>query len=221
MDFIGLFFSGPHITEKEKTWTINFLSLFQKDFIVKEIDPLKYNKVKENTKYRCYYCKLNIFSCAKEIAKRLNRPFVLDGTNFTDTLSFRPGLIALEELKIISPWKEVGMFKEEILVLNKKFKLPCIGVSRSCLLTRFAYGFPIDKKLLCSIKRAEDNLLELGFKNFRVRVAKEGFLLHIDVKEKRLYESLCFKVEKVLKEADLYPYKTAFMKNISGYFDRI
>ena len=45
----------------------------------------------KNPPLRCYYCKQELFSSLKRIAKEEGIPHVLDGQNADDTADFRPG----------------------------------------------------------------------------------------------------------------------------------
>ena len=55
-----------------------------------------------------------MFSKIKEFADTNKYEYIIDGTNFDDINTFRPGLRANEELKIISPFKEFKITKNEI-----------------------------------------------------------------------------------------------------------
>ena len=123
-----------------------------------------------NSPQRCYFCKQELFSRLKEIAKKENIPFVLDGANFEDMADFRPGTQAAEELGIRSPLKEAGFTKNEIRELSKKFHLPTWDKpSMACLASRFPYNTEIDRDSLIQVSQAEIFLRKLGFKQLRVR----------------------------------------------------
>ncbi len=131
---------------------------------------LKIKNFSENPQDRCYYCKYELFSKLKEIAKKNKIPFVLDGSNYSDRDDFRPGRKALRKLGIRSPLLESGLTKEEIRILSRKLKLPTWNKPAfACLSSRIPYGQRITLEKLNRIEKAEDFLKSLGFTQLRVR----------------------------------------------------
>ena len=133
-----------------------------------------------NPPNRCYFCKRELFSSFKSIAKQEGCKFVVDASNRDDGKDFRPGLKALKELGIRSPLREAGFSKKEIRQLSKKLGLPTFDKpSLACLASRFPYGQPIDRKKLRMVERAEECLHTLNFKQCRVR--HHGSIARIEV----------------------------------------
>lgn len=121
----------------------------------------------------------------KNIAKDNNINYVLDGTNLDDLGDYRPGLKALEELKIKSPLKESLLTKTEIRSLSKELNVPTFNKPAfACLATRIPYGEAITNDKLRMIEKSEEYLQDLGFKQFRVRV--HGNLARIEVEESEI-----------------------------------
>jgi len=156
---------------------------------------------KQNPSDRCYYCKKELFSRLKEIAKEENVNHVLDGTNYDDLDDYRPGMRALEELSIISPLADVKLTKMEISDISKQMNLDTWDKPAfACLASRFPYGITITKPRLELVEKAEGFIRSLGMKQFRVRyhneiarieVAKSDFeavLKHSDEIVKRFKE---------------------------------
>lgn len=142
--------------------------------IEKYIDQTSNENVLMNTSNRCFYCKKEIFKRAIEIAKENNMKYVLDGTNLSDLDVYRPGLKALEELKIISPLKECGFEKSDVRDLAKKLNISVAKrPSAPCLATRFPYNekLPLDKFEM--IDKGEDVLKSYGFEVCRIRLYKD------------------------------------------------
>lgn len=135
-------------------------------FEVKEVDEYFDNPVN-----RCYYCKKGIFSQMVEIAGAENIEYILDGSNKDDDGDYRPGLKAISELGIKSPLRELGFTKQEIRDLSEHFGLPTWDKpSYACLASRVPYGERISDEKLHKIDEAEQYLIDLGFKQIRVRV---------------------------------------------------
>lgn len=133
-----------------------------------------------NPPNRCYLCKKIIFSEILNKAKEHGISFVADGTNLDDTSDYRPGLLALEELKIISPLKDAGFTKEEI---RQSLKVSNHEIwnkpAMACLASRIPYGEEITIEKLKAIAILEKKLRELGFKQCRVR--HHGDIARIEV----------------------------------------
>ena len=134
----------------------------------------------DNPKDRCYWCKTYLFSSLGELAKEHQIAYIIDGTNFSDTKGYRPGLKALAELGVVSPLKEAALTKEEIRLLSEKEGLPTWNKpSFACLATRFPYGARITEEKLHAVEAAEQLLFDLGFPQFRVRC--HGDIARIEV----------------------------------------
>ncbi len=139
-------------------------------FIGAEIKIIKTEELevpgfKSNPPDRCYFCKKDLFKKIKDIAKELNYNFVAEGSNVDDLSDFRPGLRAIKELGVRSPLKEAGFTKQEIRKISKKIGLPTWNKpSYACLASRFPYGMEIDETKLKMVEKAENFLIEAGFK---------------------------------------------------------
>lgn len=135
------------------------------------VNPLDICGVRENPKNRCYLCKKSIFENICQIAKRENLQAVIDGTNADDMGDYRPGLVALSELHIKSPLKELEFTKTDIREASKLVGLKTWDhPSFACLASRFAYGETLTRENLERVERAEDFFLSKGFRQIRVRV---------------------------------------------------
>jgi uncharacterized protein len=137
-------------------------------------------KVAANPKERCYFCKKLEFGAILEAAGKRGINTVLDGSNRDDPGDYRPGLKALEELRIFSPLREAELGKAEIRELSKRFKLPTWDKPAfACLASRIPYGERIDREKLARVEKAEERLRSAGFRQFRVR--SHGDLARIEV----------------------------------------
>ncbi len=144
-------------------------------------------EIKSNPENRCYLCKHHLFSLLKKEAAAHGFSTVIDGTNNDDSGVYRPGLAALKELGIKSPFLELGITKAEIRKLSLDFGLPTAGKhSNSCLMTRFPYNYEIIPDELIRIEKAEAFLSSLGYEGCRVR--SHGTLARIEIDKKRLAE---------------------------------
>ena len=136
-----------------------------------KVDILADSTVTSNPSNRCYYCKRVIFSKIFEEAQKDGFNIVLDGTNASDDVNDRPGVKALQELKVLSPLRECGLTKTQIRKLSKEAGLFTWNkASYACLATRIPSGTSITQEDLEITEKAEAFLSQLGFTNFRVRM---------------------------------------------------
>ena len=173
------------ITEQEYQEAQALARLFGASQILVETGELDDPNIVENPPERCYYCKKQIFGRFLAIAREKGYNFVLEGTNFSDTDDFRPGMKAINELGVLSPLKDAGLTKDEIRQLSKEMGLPTWNKpSYACLFSRFPYGEKITSEKLKRVAQAEAILRQQGFYQFRVR--SHGDLARIEVLPKEI-----------------------------------
>jgi len=150
--------------------------------IVIHSEELEIEGFTNNPPNRCYLCKYELFSKIKEVAGRHHIQYIAEGSNIDDLNDYRPGMQAIKELGIISPLKDVGLGKDAIRKFSKEMGLPTWDKqSFACLASRFPYGERITQEKLAMVDRAEQYLLDLGFKQVRVR--HHGDTARIEVAE--------------------------------------
>ena len=183
-----------------------------------ELDDQRY---KGNPPNRCYFCKKNLFARLLERASEEGLPFVIEGSNTDDLNDVRPGLAAVRELGIRSPFLEAGVGKEMIRSLAKHYGLPNWDKPSSpCLASRIPYGEQITPERLQRIDRSEALLRGLGFRQLRVR--DHGALARVEVMsedmerllEPRLREAVvaaCKNAGYTYVTLDLQGYRTGAM----------
>lgn len=148
--------------------------------IVIDSEELDIDGFSQNPVNRCYYCKKELFTKVRDIASQNGIKYVADGSNLDDLGDYRPGLQALNELGIISPLREAGLTKDEIRELSREMGLPTWDKPAfACLASRFPYGQEITREKLNMIEKAEQYLLDSGFRQVRVR--HHGEIARIEV----------------------------------------
>lgn len=152
---------------------------------------------------RCYHCKSELFSQVEQIARVLQVPVIVDGSNHDDQGDYRPGMKAVRERNVRSPLAECGLTKAEIRQLAAEWQLPLWDKPATpCLSSRIAYGEQVTPERLAMIDRAEQFLRARGFRPMRVRYHK-GDLARIEVPADQLPrfadEALCGEVVETLK----------------------
>lgn len=169
-EVMAFYVDGPFQPQFEKKDAFRLAEELGADLHVIPVDILSNEKVTANEKDRCYHCKSLIFTTILQEAKALGYPVLLDGTNASDDFDDRPGMRALEELKVLSPLRLAGLTKEDVRRLSKEANLfTWDKPAYSCLATRIPTGTNVTKEGLERTECAEDFLFSLGFTDFRVR----------------------------------------------------
>ena len=173
---------------------------------------------------RCYYCKKELFSKLRKIARENHLNHILDGSNLDDEKDFRPGMRAAREFGVRSPLREAGFTKEDIRQLSKELDLATWNKpALACLASRFPYGKPLTKQNLGRVGKAEKLLRDMGIGQIRVR--HHGHIARIEVPRREinrfLSDSFRKKLVDKLKEfgytyvtLDLEGYRTGSMNEV-------
>lgn len=168
-------FPGRELAETEKFCREN--GVRQVICVMKE---LEIDGFRQNPPNRCYICKRALFEKIWKMAEENRMEHVIEGSNMDDEGDYRPGMQAVKELGVRSPLREAGLSKAEIRELSRRMGLPTWDKpSFACLASRFAYGETIDEKKLGMVEQAEQILLDLGFRQVRVRM--HGEMARIEV----------------------------------------
>jgi pyridinium-3,5-biscarboxylic acid mononucleotide sulfurtransferase len=178
----------------------------------------------DNPVNRCYLCKNELFSKIKEIAAQKGIEYVAEGSNMDDLSDYRPGMQAIKELGIVSPLKEAGLKKDDIRRLSKEMGLPTWDKPAfACLSSRFPYGHQITRAKLQMVDKAEQYLMDLGFRQVRVRHHGDMARIEISPRERSRFVDahLMDKIYEKFKELgfaytalDLKGYRTGSMNEV-------
>ena len=158
-----------------------------------------------NPKNRCYLCKRDLFAHlietadAKAVELGLIAPgehiACAEGSNVSDLSDYRPGAAAVKERGVLSPLLQAGLTKQDIRDISREMGLPTWDKpSFACLASRFVYGELISSPLLQRVDRAEQLMIDAGFRQVRVRMHDKGEMARIEVEPHLLgkaFEFLC------------------------------
>jgi len=138
--------------------------------IICDFDAFSVEGFAQNPPNRCYICKKELLIDIWAVARARGIAHVAEGSNVDDEGDYRPGARAVAEQGVKSPLRQAGLCKAEIRQLSKTLGLPTWDKpSLACLATRFPYGEEISTARLGMIDRAEQFLLDMGFRQVRVR----------------------------------------------------
>jgi uncharacterized protein len=138
---------------------------------------------------RCFHCKDELFTVMESFAKTNGFQTIAYGVNLDDKSDFRPGQVAAAQHKVVAPLLEAGLTKPEIRDLAREAGLRIWDKPASaCLSSRIEYGRPVTVEALAAVERGEDALLQLGFRQFRVR--HHGDIVRIEIAREELPRAL-------------------------------
>lgn len=137
-----------------------------------------------NRSDRCYHCKTELFDVLDGLVAELGFDAVAYGINTDDTGDFRPGHRAASEHRVLSPFLEAELSKEEIRALSRVAGLPTAELPASaCLSSRLPYGTEVTSDRLSQVEQGEQALRDLGFRQVRLRHHGELARVEIDPTE--------------------------------------
>ena len=166
---------------------IDGASLFAKKYDINHMiidrDPLKNEDFQRNPLNRCYLCKNGLYNKIIEIMNSISFDVILDGSNINDLSDYRPGMQALKELSIFTPYIEFSINKNEIRKISKYFELKVQNKpSMACFSSRIPYGEIISENKIIMIREGENylkqqfNLQQLRVRYHEKKLARIEFL---------------------------------------------
>jgi len=196
---------------------------FAKELGVKHIlvdfPILSYEEYIANTSMRCYICKRKVCELARKIAEENGIDIIADGTNYSDLSDNRPGLIALKEYNIVSPFVDAKIKKEEIRKLAKELNIEWYNdPPESCYATRIIYG-KITRERIRRIAKAED-FLRKEFKLKLVRVRDHGEIARIELSLDDIHKLSPTDFPKIVKKIKSLGFKYVTL-DLAGYHSEI
>ncbi len=134
-----------------------------------------------NPTNRCYFCKDELFTKLRGIARADGFAVVLDGFNADDKRDYRPGQQAARAHETASPLAEAGLGKAAVRAIAQHLGLRVWDKPAApCLSSRIPYGTPVTAEALARIDAAEQVLHGLGF-TAGARVRHHGDVARVEV----------------------------------------
>jgi len=183
--------------------TSEFARKYDITHLIIERNPLLDKEFCTNPKNRCYICKTGLYEDIIKIKEERNFDIILDGSNLDDLSDYRPGMQALKELNIATPYIDFKISKQEIREICKYFNLEVQSKpSMACFSSRIPYDQDINEEKLDMIRAAEKFLKNTyNLEQFRVRL-HQGKLARIELMPEDIM--------KVMKNENILEIKTKF-----------
>ncbi len=149
--------TGPHIPLAETQEALERAKVLGLTVRTVPTDPTKIADFVAAGINRCYVCKRAVFATLLSMVGGN----LVDGSNATDSVNFRPGARALRELGVFSPWVEGGYTKPRMREMARSVGFPDPDQpSRPCMMTRFPYGVTPERQLMQIATEVERGMLE-------------------------------------------------------------
>jgi uncharacterized protein len=143
----------------------------------------------QNAPDRCYHCKSELFGRLDGLLERFDYDAIAYGVNTDDTADYRPGHRAADEHRVLSPFLDVSLSKQEIRALSKAAGLPCWNLPASaCLASRLPYGTRVTRERLSQVEEGEERLRALGLRQMRLR--HHGDIARVEIDPAELADGL-------------------------------
>ena len=168
---------GPHVPQHETQAAQEWAARHNMRLLEVYFTPLEAVDLAGSGTKRCYYCKKALFAMLQQAlasavgaegpggtsgAAGRGAYTLCDGTNASDTKTFRPGLKALQEAGIVSPLADAGLEKNTLRLLGEALGLEWAQQPATpCLLTRFPYGAVPSCAQLAALAQGEQQLAAL------------------------------------------------------------
>ncbi|TQD26640.1 ATP-dependent sacrificial sulfur transferase LarE [Methanolobus vulcani] len=191
---------------------------------VLDLNELSFPQITENSPERCYYCKKEILALMDQFRIKHGMDIILEGSNSSDLLSYRPGKKAIDEAGNIvhSPLMALDISKKEVRQIASELGLSVAEQMPSpCLASRFPYGDKLTEDGIKKVELAESFLYDKGLRGFRVRDHKG--IARIEVSPDDMSELLDIKEELVSYFKDIgFKYVTLDLEGFrSGSMDEV
>jgi len=119
---------------------------------------------------RCYFCRREMYGVFLGVAAARGIAAVADGLQADDDADGRAGVRAAGEAGILHPLRECGLGKADARRLARAWGLPVHDrPAEPCLASRLPVGVAVTVDRLRRVRRAEEAVRALGFREVRVR----------------------------------------------------
>ena len=135
---------SPSFPKRELEETSTFCKKHGITHVICDTNEFSINGFSKNPVNRCYICKKEIFSKIIDITKERGISHIIEGSNIDDSTDYRPGMIAIAELNIKSPYAMQNLASRKYVTFPKRWDYPH-GINN--LLHAFQRVFHTEKRL--------------------------------------------------------------------------
>jgi pyridinium-3,5-biscarboxylic acid mononucleotide sulfurtransferase len=186
---LGCIAVSPSYPQREREQALALAGQLRLPIRLIETDEHLNSAYAANPEDRCFYCKSVLYDHLVRIARAEGWQTIMNGLNMSDLSGHRPSLPAARDRGVRSPLVEASIGKAEVRVIARHLQLPVWDKpAMACLASRVPQGTPIVPELLSRIERAEDVLVTLGFRQFRVR--HHGPVARIELPQAELHRAV-------------------------------
>jgi uncharacterized protein len=151
--------TSPLYPEEESQESKAFAEKYHIPHMFLERDPYDDDNFLQNSPDRCYFCKKGLYEDILRLNEELGFDIIVDGSNYDDLNDVRPGMNAVKELGISTPYLDFQIRKVDIRQMSEMFDLPTQKKpSMACLSSRVSYSQRITPEIIQQIKSAEQYL---------------------------------------------------------------
>ena len=141
--------------------------------IVTKVDTLAVEGVRMNSRMRCYACKSEIAAALLAEGRCAEVDIFLEGTTAQEAAGDRPGMRALAESGIYSPFTKFDISRNEIREYAIAAGLAPGVRSGSCMATRLPTDMPLNVTHMNRLRFIERKFRETGFRLVRARLQND------------------------------------------------
>jgi len=153
---------------------------FNLEHKVIELDFLSNPTFINNGKERCYECRKLMYTNIQNSQEFPQYAYFLEGTNVTDLLENRPGVLVLDNFNMTSPLVECNITKKDVFEMIKYYNLE-YSPNTTCLATRIKTNQNVSKDKLDTIYEAEKYVKSIvKQENIRVRTDDNNATISVD-----------------------------------------
>lgn len=189
------------LSRREYRSALQFVEQHQIPYQVVKSHEMNKEGYQQNKGDRCYYCKQSLFEKLQDLQRNIKKgnslAKIVYGVNQDDLGDYRPGLKAAQEFKVLSPYLDFKITKDQIRKMSQHLKLEVADkVAMPCLASRIPHGEAVNDEKLTQVEAAEDILYQNGFRIFRVR--HHGTIARIELPQNE-FETFINKRESMIK----------------------
>ena len=175
---------SPSVSRLQKHLARDFAQTHRLNHQLIYTQEMQDRRYTDNPVDRCYFCKTELYRQLEKLRREWRVETIVEGTNADDLSDYRPGRLAAQERAVRSPLAEVGLSKQAIRKLSRKWGLSSWDQpAMPCLSSRLPYGVKVTRRRLQQVERAEAYLRTLGFRELRVRHHKELARIEVGTEE--------------------------------------